>query len=172
MSDVVRPQPTPFSADRPAHVKARDKAKVHPLPTVRHLPGSGSQPDLIPLEAVKALVPARTEAEAWSKNQPFLYGIALFEAGFYWEAHEVWEPVWMNAAPNSAERHLLQALIQYANAALKRDMARPRAARRLLDETARHLGRAVQAAPGDTFMGVDLIGWQATLDAQLAPDEE
>lgn len=160
MSDVLHPLPTPFNGDRP-------RLDV-PMPATHHRPGSGSKPDLSPLEAVKALVPERTEAANWRANQPYLYGIALFEAGFYWEAHEVWEPVWLNAAPNSADRHLLQALIQYANAALKRDMGRERAAQRLFAETARHLSRVPQPSAGGPFMGVDLIGWQVAIEARLA----
>ena len=112
--------PSPFVADRPA--------LDHALPEVRHVPGTGSTPELALIEEIKALVPTRTDATAWRENVPYLYGMTLFEAGFYWEAHEVWEPVWMNCAPNSPERFLLQALIQYANAALKRDMGRARAA--------------------------------------------
>ena len=83
------------------------------------------------------------------------------------EAHEVWEPVWLACRPNSAERRLLQALIQYANAALKAEMGRDRAAARLLAATAGHL-RRVGAADGQGFMGVDRLGWSAALAAAEA----
>lgn len=155
MSDRPQDMTSPFVADRPFSGFA--------LPTVRHRPGSGTAPDLAALDAVKVLGPGRTEAAAWGANQPYLYGTELFEAGFYWEAHEVWEPVWMNAIPNSAERRLLQALIQYTNAALKRDMGRDRAAQRLLAETARHLHRVPNSCRAGYLMGVDLDCWQESL---------
>ncbi|MDK3071671.1 DUF309 domain-containing protein [Sedimentitalea sp. JM2-8] len=66
-------------------------------------------------------------------------GRAFFEHGFYWEAHEALEPVWMATAPNSVERHAVQALIQTANAALKARMNRPNAVRRLCGMAETHL---------------------------------
>ncbi len=155
--------PSPFVADRPA--------LDHALPEARHVPGTGTTPELALLEEVKALVAPRTDAAAWRENVPYLYGMALFEAGFYWEAHEVWEPVWMNCAPNSPERHLLQALIQYANAALKRDMGRARATRRLIEDCSKHLGRLPRRSGEDALMGVDIVRWRALLADRIAVDE-
>lgn len=124
-----------------------------PLPRAPHRPGSGSQPDLTPLEAAKAAVPDRTESATWRANLPYRYGWRLFDAGFYWEAHEVWEAVWMACQPNSRERLLLQVLIQIANARLKRAMGKEQAARRLAQDVERLL-----AEPGlkqGAVMGVD-----------------
>jgi hypothetical protein len=66
-------------------------------------------------------------------------GWTFFENGFYWESHEALEPVWLATAPNSVERHAVQALIQTANAALKARMGRPNAVRRLCDLAEAHL---------------------------------
>ena len=89
------------------------------------MPGSGSEPDRAPLEVAKA------------DAQAFRYGVDLFNHGFFWEAHEVWEAVWLAAPPNSGRRQGVRALIQMANALLKRHMQKPRACRRLADEVAR-----------------------------------
>lgn len=62
---------------------------------------------------------------AWAAGWHFL------DAGFYWEAHEVLEPVWMALPDGSAERRFVQAVIQAANAGLKARMERPGAVRRL-----------------------------------------
>ena len=102
-----------------------------PLPARAHVPGSGSAPDLAPLELAKSLAPPETRSDHWQDNAAYLYGHRLLEAGFYWEAHEVWEAVWMNCRPNSTEKVLLQALIQQANARLKRNMGKVNAAGRL-----------------------------------------
>lgn len=94
------------------------------MPARRHIPGSGSVPSMAVLEAAKADVAA------------FAYGADLFNHGFFWEAHEVWETVWMAAAPNSARRQALRALIQMANACLKLAMGKRNAFERLAAEIA------------------------------------
>jgi uncharacterized protein len=66
-------------------------------------------------------------------------GLHYIEHGFFWEAHEALEPVWMACPPNSTERHMVQALIQFANASLKVAMQRPNAVLRLCDIAAEHL---------------------------------
>ena len=68
------------------------------------------------------------QTEAWS------VGVRCFEEGYFWEAHELWEPVWMACAPNSGERLLVQAVIQLANAGLKSRMDRDGAKTRLLQQ--------------------------------------
>jgi hypothetical protein len=82
----------------------------------------------------------RRGSDHWQDNAAYVYGHRLLEAGFYWEAHEVWEAVWMNCRPNSTEKVLLKALIQQANARLKRSMGKENAARRLesMVEALRH----------------------------------
>ncbi|MEM9471401.1 MAG: DUF309 domain-containing protein, partial [Pseudomonadota bacterium] len=101
------------------------------LPSRVHVPGSGSRPDMVPLEQAKALAPAVTRAHDWQDNIAYLYGHDLMRAGCYWEAHEVWETVWLATPANGPERVLLQALIQQANARLKSEMRRENAAARL-----------------------------------------
>jgi predicted metal-dependent hydrolase len=58
-------------------------------------------------------------------------GWLYFRAGYYWEAHEVWEAVWLLLPEQSIERAVVQAAIQYANACLKARMGRPNAVQRL-----------------------------------------
>ena len=62
---------------------------------------------------------------AAAENPAFQAGLDCLESGFYWEAHEILEPVWMNAPADAPERFMVQALIQLANAALKQVMDRP-----------------------------------------------
>ena len=116
----------PLSPARPArgdacrHCAVRrrieDMTRYSSLPLLArpHVPGSGSEPDRAPLEVAKA------------DEQAFRYGVDLYNRGFFWEAHEVWEAVWLAAPPNSGRRQGVRALIQMANAVLKRDMKKPR----------------------------------------------
>lgn len=137
-----------------------------------HVPGTGSAPDWPPLEAAKALVPDVTSEADWAANQAYIYGFALMRSGCYWEAHEVWEAVWLACPPNGRARTLLRALIQTANARLKARMNRPRAVRRLVDEARRELA-GLGVADGEAFMGVVVSRLRAELSelATLHSDE-
>jgi hypothetical protein len=126
-----------------------------PPASLAHVPGSGTRPDRAALEPVKLLCPPAVAGANWREVPPYLAGLDLYAAGFFWEAHEVWEPVWMACAPASPERSLVAGLIQLTNACLKLRMARPRATMRLLDAVLGHLAAA--RATGDThLMGLDL----------------
>lgn len=93
-----------------------------------HLPGQNARPP------EGAIAPGLEEGLAW------------YAAGYFWEAHEAWEPVWMAAPANSRERAVLQAMIQMANARLKLRMGRPGAAARILGLVDDHLARSGQSA--------------------------
>jgi uncharacterized protein len=88
---------------------------------------------------------------SWAVGQDFL------RAGYFWEAHEVLEALWLACPPNGAERLSVQAAIQLANAGLKARMGRKGAAVRLLemarDLTTESLARgcdpALALAPAD-----------------------
>ena len=87
------------------------------------------------------------ESDAWRAGWHYL------ETGFFWEAHELFEPVWMALPPNSRERAFVQGAIQIANAALKARMGLPRAVLRLCDMAGRHLETA--GAAGADAMQAD-----------------
>ncbi|WP_337660182.1 DUF309 domain-containing protein [Anderseniella sp. Alg231-50] len=128
------------------------------LPSQTHVPGTGSKPDQVPLDHAKELAPAVTGAYDWQDNVPYLYGHDLMRAGYYWEAHEVWEAVWLATPSNSPERLLLQALIQTANAQLKTGMQRDNAAARLQGQVEELRLELIARLGGriETYMGVDI----------------
>jgi hypothetical protein len=138
------------------------------LPGWAHLPGVTPGADHAPLEAAKELVPPRFEAPPAADHPAIRYGIRLCDSGFYWEAHEVLEAVWMAAALNGRDRTALRAIIQLANAGLKLRMGRPRAALRLLTETASLLDD-VRPAAGESFADVlDAPGLAGDVRALIA----
>ena len=102
-----------------------------PMPSYAHVPGINSRPDNDELELVITLILSTTTDATAHDNIAWQYGIKLLNCGFFWEAHEVLESVWMNATPNSREQHLLQGVIHVANSALKVRMQRMKAAQRL-----------------------------------------
>ena len=88
-------------------------------------------------------------------------GVQFFERGFYWECHEVLEVVWMETRDPSAERDMVRAIIQLANARLKLRMERPRAAARLCG-----MVRALlDGLPADVHpLGLDPAPWRRRLE--------
>lgn len=106
------------------------------------------------LESVVGNVSAVTTSTDAHKNTAWRYGLRLINEGFYWEAHEVLEAVWMHALPNSRERFLVQGIIHCANAALKIRMDRESAAHRLSILAAECIERAFRNADQE-LMGLD-----------------
>lgn len=122
------------------------------LPAERHLPGATAGPAGGPVAVAAAVARATFEPAQWSASETYLFGFDLLAGGFFWEAHEVWEPVWMRCLPNSRERAVAQALIQCANAGLKHAMGRRGATMRLLRIAAALFD---EASAGPTVMGLD-----------------
>ena len=113
-----------------------------------HMPGRNARP------------PEGSIAPGWDE------GLAQYRAGYFWEAHEAWEPVWMEASPNSEDKALVQAAIQLANGNLQRVMGQPRAAGRILAIVRDHLARAGQGARADWARGeADLLESRLQEDA-------
>lgn len=118
------------------------------LPAYAHIPGQNARWPDGAFSAVQALTPEVTTSINSAENIPWRYGLRLLQNGFYWECHEVLEPVWLNAPPNSRDRAAVQAVIQTANAALKLIMNRPKAAVRLAQMAAGHLEEASDSTSG------------------------
>lgn len=73
----------------------------------------------------ETLHPRRASPEAHGLEEPadeklsILFGIDLFNHGYFWEAHEIWENPWRRALAGSDRKLFLQGLIRLAAAALK-----------------------------------------------------
>jgi uncharacterized protein len=70
------------------------------------------------------------EQAAMKESGPFRRGITLFNAGKFFEAHEVWEELWLEEA--LPEKTFLQGLIQVAAAFHHHSRGNPRGYRSLL----------------------------------------
>ncbi len=95
-------------------------------------------------------------------HNPFLSGIQLFNQGEYFDAHEVWEELWMEC-PN-AERRFIQALIQAAVAVYHFGRGNFTGATRLF-----HSGRRYMEPYRPTYMGLDVDDFWRKMEAHLAP---
>lgn len=124
------------------------------LPPVPHWPGRTPRPDEAVFAPLRQAASVATLPADHAESPAFLAGFEAFQAGYFWEAHEIWEPVWMALPPASRERHLVQGLIQLANAALKRAMGKAAASGRILVIADRELEAAFAGYAG-RLMGID-----------------
>ncbi|HSL34379.1 MAG TPA: DUF309 domain-containing protein [Candidatus Limnocylindrales bacterium] len=92
-------------------------------------------------------------------------GIAAYDRGDFFEAHEVLEPAWMGTA-DIAERELYQGLIKLAAAFVHGVRGNPRGIARNLSGARERLAAAAAASP--TAGRLDLLDLLAAVDERLA----
>jgi hypothetical protein len=94
-------------------------------------------------------------------DELFHRGVGLFNAGAFFDAHEVWEDLWRDCDP--AERRFFQALIQAAVSAYHFARGNAAGAARLLNS-----GRAYMGPFRPAHRGLDVDAFWAALAAHLA----
>lgn len=127
-----------------------------PFPPYTHVPGRTPHPVSDPAGHSYGRTtepPQRFDPAEWRTCHAYLFGIDLFNHGYYWEAHEAWESLWLAAGRTGPVADFLKGLIKLAAAGVKaaegnRDGARSHAKR------AAELFRA-SAPLGDRVMGLD-----------------
>ena len=92
----------------------------------------------------------------WRNCHSLLWGIDLFNHGFYWEAHESWEQLWLAFGRQGALADLVKGLIKLAAACVKAREGRS-------GGVASHSARAIELITSfretqntDTGLGLDL----------------
>jgi hypothetical protein len=104
-------------------------------------------------------IPAAARRRALEK------GIAAYDRGDFFEAHEILEPAWMGTA-DIAERELYQGLIKLAAAFVHGVRGNPRGIARNLSGARERLAAAAEASP--TAGRLDLLDLLAAVDERLA----
>lgn len=136
--------------------KSAEPLRPGDLPPHAYVPGRTPRHpeelfDLIKKDATDKGPPQELErTHAWQA------GLLYFREGFFWECHEVLEAVWLAAPQGTAEREMVQAIIQLANARLKLAMARPKATLRLCDMVEEHL---VRCPAHSLVLGQEVSSW-------------
>ena len=141
-----------------------------PLPPYAYVPGQNPHPLRHPAGhryGVPTPVYAALDPQHWAASEPYLYGIDLFNHGYYWEAHEVWEGLWRTYARTEPIARFLQALITLAAVGVKQRQGQARGVQRH-GERAQNLLRQVaqQLDQPRTYLGLDwdgLLGLATTL---------
>lgn len=109
------------------------------LPPYPYVPGRNARHPEDWFDTIKASVSSDVALSALGQTQAWQAGLVYFNAGYFWECHEVVEAVWLCTPDGSVEREMTQALIQLANARLKLRMQKYRAVARLCDMVEQHL---------------------------------
>ncbi|MDB5352953.1 MAG: hypothetical protein JWN86_4200 [Planctomycetota bacterium] len=92
----------------------------------------------------------------WRSSESYLRGIALFNAGYYWEAHEEWEGLWHAHGRRGPIADVLKGLIKLAAAGVK-------VRQRQRHGVVTHAGRAAEAfqaarqTGSECLLGFDLL---------------
>jgi hypothetical protein len=99
-----------------------------PFPAYAYVPGRFPHPTSDAAGhsyGIEPAVPETVEPEKWQECRPYLYGIDLFNAGFYWESHVAWESLWMACGRKGVFADFLKGLIKLAAAGVKAIEGRP-----------------------------------------------
>ncbi len=147
------------AADRPRRPRL---VADPPLPRYRYLPGHHPHPTRDPgghSFVVEPKAPEPPDPERWRACAAYLYGIDLFNHGYYWEAHEAWEGLWHACARRGPTATFLKALIALAAAGLKWRMGSARGTRAHAVRAAKlfHAMAAASDVHGRRYMGLDLV---------------
>jgi uncharacterized protein len=105
-------------ADDPVPRLASDR----PLPPYAYVPGLFPHPVRDPAghsHGVPHPAPPPVDPARWWESPDYLFGIDLFNFGFYWEAHEAWEGLWHAAGRSGEVADFLKGLIQMTAAGVK-----------------------------------------------------
>jgi hypothetical protein len=93
-----------------------------PLPPYAFVPGRSPHPHSDPAGHSYGMKPEPVSApdpQNWQECRPYLRGLDLFNHGYYWEAHEVWESLWQAAGRRGVLADFFKGLIKLAAAGVK-----------------------------------------------------
>jgi predicted metal-dependent hydrolase len=134
------------------------------LPPHAFIPGG---PWSRPTQSVGVL-PAITDE--WRRSAAYASGIALFNAGYYWEAHEVWEGLWHAHSREGPVADLLKGLIKLAAAGVKTRQHQPHGIATHAKRAAALFQRLIDDGH-QRLLGLDLCqlrGWSEALGQRSA----
>ncbi len=129
-----------------------------PFPPYAFVPGRFPHPTSDPKGHSFGVNPSTSpelDPARWQESRPYLYGIDLFNAGYFWESHVAWESLWLACGRKGMVADFLKGLIKLAAAGVKALEGTP-------DGVKSHSSRAAElwrgvkrtlAADSDLFMG-------------------
>jgi hypothetical protein len=137
-----------------------------PLPPYRFLPGRSPHPRRDPggHSFGQPEVPhAAWDPEAWRSLEPWLHGIDLYNARYFWECHEALEPLWIAGGRTTPHARFVRGVILVAAACLNRELEKAGAGRRQAALGIRHLESVPASRP--VYMGLRVAPFTAGVAA-------
>ena len=133
-----------------------------PLPPYSYVPGGPwPHPNSSPQGHSFGHVPSKVASPSETSGAiplRFLRGVALFNAGYYWEAHEVWEGLWHAYGRRGELADVVKALIKLAAAGVKVREGHEHGVR-VHARRAADLFASVRGAGASRLLGLDLDEW-------------
>lgn len=150
---------------------ARVRYTARSFPAYRYVPGVHPHPTRDPRGHSYESRPTLNRHSPWDPSEwrgleDWLYGIDLFNARYFWEAHEAWEGLWAAVPRDSVAGLLVQGLIQIAAALLKLHMKSAAGVVVLSTEGLDRLRHVAQQAP--RFMGIDVVATVRAFESYFA----
>ena len=112
----------PFTSDDIMSMFMDRYAPKIPFPSYAFVPGRHPHPVTDPRGhsfGQPHPIPKPLQPDTPKVSPEFLAAIDLFNAGFYWEAHETWEGLWIAAGRAGLSANFLKGLIKLAAAGVK-----------------------------------------------------
>lgn len=146
------------------------------FPAYRFIPGENPHPTESPQgHSFDAPSPPKVEviADLWFVNETYLYGVDLYNHGFWWEAHEAWEALWRASKKDMYSKEFIQGLIKISGAMLKWYQKKSVGMEYLYSGGIEHLKKV--CSKYEVYMGLDLMDHIAKLHEHfimvMAPDD-
>ena len=113
--------------------------------------------------------PPALKPDTWSESRNYLFGIDLFNIGYYWEAHEEWERLWRASGPDSLCGRFLKGLVKMSAAGIKVRENSLHGVRRHAASAGEVFADIAAETGDDEFCGLELTSMQYAADraAQL-----
>ena len=136
-----------------------------PFPAYRHRPGVTPHPvrDADGHSYKKETSSTAIDEGDWHTADTYLFAIDLINNGYFWEAHEELEGLWLGTGRDTPIGQFLQGIIQAAAALLKLDVGKIESANKLAQVAADKLRK-----PPSPFLGLDGECVADNLEQQIA----
>jgi predicted metal-dependent hydrolase len=154
---------------------------TEPLPPYAHVPGRTPHPVSDPAghqHGQRLAPPPPVEPEAWRDSRAYLRGLDLFNAGYYWEAHEAWEGLWKACGKRGPTAEFLKGLIKLAAAGVKVREGKPRGVFSHATRASAHFADVARDTGAKQYLGLSLpeliahAEWIAEHAEEYAPDQD
>jgi hypothetical protein len=127
------------------------------FPPYTYVPGRSPHPVSDPaghMHGHEPPAPPPLDPAHWRDSETYLYGVDLFNHGYYWESHEEWESLWHAAGRRGVVADFLKGLIKLAAAGVKSLEEKPTGVTRHTDRAMELLSGVMASEP--KFCGLDL----------------